>query len=302
LAIAVRAVAGPFDLGTVVVRQAAFVDPRTADIRVPSDPLPTIIEGIPLRVRSVRVNVDRPGFIVTPTSCAEKRLAAQLHSQQGSTAAVSTRFQATECHALPFKPAMSMRLTGRTETKVGRHPGLHVTMKERRGHANLRQLAVHLPLSLALDPANANALCEYDDGQAVRCPKASIIGSVKAVSPLLPKPLAGPVYFVKGVRFGKDGRRIRTLPTLLMTLRGDIAIDVRASASVKDKKLVSTFTGLPDAALSRVDVSLKGGKGGILTVTGSKSLCAGRQVADVKMDGHNGRRADRLTPMATPCK
>ncbi|MGN6188597.1 MAG: hypothetical protein ACTHOE_06840, partial [Conexibacter sp.] len=74
LAVVVRALAGPFDLGTVVVRAAIHIDPRTAALRVVSDPLPAIVAGVPLNLRAVRLSIDKPGFMTTPTSCAAKHV------------------------------------------------------------------------------------------------------------------------------------------------------------------------------------------------------------------------------------
>jgi hypothetical protein len=301
LSIVVRAIAGPLDLGTVVVRQAVWVDPTDAHLTAVSDPLPTILEGIPLRLRTVRVNVDRPAFTVGPTSCAEQSVKGLIHSQQGASASVASRFQVGDCRSLPFKPALAMRLRGRRESHVGGHPGLSVMLRQAPGEANLQQVSARLPLSLALDPDNAQTLCEYDDGLRKHCPKGSIIGRAVADSPLLPRPLSGPVYFVKGIRFGKNGRRIRTLPTLLIPLEGNIAIDLRAKSSVVGGHLVTTFSGLPDAAITRVRLSLLGGRHGILAVTGTRGLCSARQLAGIQIDGQNGKRADQTISMRTPC-
>lgn len=301
LVIAVRAIAGPFDLGTVIVRQAVFVDPKDAHLTVVSDSIPTILEGIPLRLRTIQVDVNRKDFTVAPTSCGQERVGTLMHSQQGSSAAVSVRFQVGDCQALSFAPRMRLTLTGRKQVKVGRHPGLTARVTQRSGAANLGRVTVRLPLSLALDPNNARGLCEYEDGLRAKCPQASIIGKARAVSPLLPKSLVGPVYFVKGVRFGKNGRRIRTLPTLLVTLRGDISIDLRGSTSISKNRLVSTFPAVPDAPISSFDLALNGGRHGILTVTGRRSLCSGKQVAAFESDAQSGKRSDSSVTMKTPC-
>lgn len=299
LSVQIRAVAGPLDLGTVKVRQAIFVDPVDASLSVVSDPIPTIREGIPFRLRTVGVNVNRSGFTVNPTSCSRREIKATVFSQQGSAVPLTTSFQVGDCETLKLSPKVSMKLKGRKQTAVGKHPGLDAVVTQTGGQANLKKVAVDLPLTLALDPDNANALCEYDDGLKVQCPKASIIGTAKAVTPLLNEPLTGPVYFVKGVRFVK-GRRIRTLPTLLIPLRGEIAIDLRATSTVKKEKLVTTFDSIPDAAISRFDLSLKGGKGGVLTVS-NRSVCSGKQVAQLHVDGQNGKLFDRGVTMKTPC-
>jgi hypothetical protein len=302
LAVAVRAIAGPFDLGTVVVRQALHVDRTDAHITAVSDPLPTIVGGVPVKLRTIGIDIDRPGFMVSPTSCGPKEIKATLLSTRGATAPVSSPFQVNGCAALPFKPKMTMRLTGKRQTTDGKHPGMRVVVTQPPGEANLKAATVRLPLSLALDPDNAQALCEFEAGQRVDCPATSIIGQATAISPLIERPLTGPVYFVKNVRINpQTGARIRTLPTLLIPLRGEIALDLRATTAVERNKLVNTFPIVPDAQITRFELNLKGGKGGVIVVTGKRDICSGRQMTEVELDGQNGKRHDTNLRMATPC-
>jgi hypothetical protein len=305
LAVAVPAIAGPFDLGVVVVRQAVFIDRDDAHITVLSDSLPTIVGGVPVRLRSIDATIDRTMFTLNPTSCAEKHIRGTMHSQQGSFATSSARFQVGDCGALPFKPKLALRLRGKKQTGLGKHPGLTAKLSKRAGEAGIRNVEVRLPLSLALDPDNANGLCEFEEGRKAepRCPKSSIIGRAQAVTPLLDKPLKGNVYFVKNVRRDpRTGRPIRTLPALLAALRGEVALNLRATTSVKDGRLVNTFSTVPDAPVSSFNMSLRGGKGGILVVTGNRSLCRrGTQFARSVMKAHNGKRADTDVRLATPC-
>ncbi|HYJ00371.1 MAG TPA: hypothetical protein VEX36_11950 [Thermoleophilaceae bacterium] len=310
LAVAVHAAAGPFDLGTVVVRQGLYVDRSTARVTVKSEPLPTIRDGVPFRVRRVHVAVDRPGFMRSPTSCEAKTIATSVSSAGGQTANLSTPLQATGCSKLGFKPKLKLALTGKKQTKTGKHPGVKATVTQQPGEAGIEKAVVRLPKSVALDPANAQALCEFADGTKddleKHCPKGSIVGRAKAVSPLLKKPLAGNVYFVKNVRRGKTGNAIRTLPMLIVALRGEIAINLKGeSSTTKDGKLVNTFANVPDAPISKFNLNIKGGKNGILAVTRTRTarinLCAGRHVAEADMNGHNGKRFDRDIRVKTPC-
>jgi len=302
LSVVVPAVAGPFDLGTVVVRASIYVDPVDAHVRVVSEQLPTILDGVPLLVRSVGVTIDRPDTMRNPTSCAPMAIGATVSSSEGGSAKPSTPFTATECAALGFAPKIGIALTDSRETLDGKHPGVDSTVTQAAGQANIHQVQVALPTSLALDPENAESLCEYADGLKGTCPASSIIGSATAVSPLLPTPLSGPVYFVKGVRFNAKGAPIRTLPTLLLRLKGDVALDIRASTEVDSKnRLVTTFASLPDAAVSSFRLKLRGGKHGILVVTHAKDLCAGKQVASVVSAGQNGKQTNVPTTLGTPC-
>ncbi len=305
LAVAIRAKAGPFDLGTVVVRQQLIVDPIDAHVDVVSDPLPTILKGVPIRLRSLNVDVDRKEFILNPTSCAEQDIVAAFRSSGGSVFATDSPFGVANCTALPLKPKLRIALTGRGQTTDGKHPGVKATVTQRRGDANLKRVRVELPLSLALDPENAQALCEFEDGTRVdpTCPKGSIVGRARAVTPILDRPLTAPVYFVKNMRVDrKSGRRIRTLPMLVIPLRGEngIKLNLKGISSVSDNRLVSTFATIPDAPVSRFDLAIKGGKNGILAVSGA-NICRGRQIAEVDIDGQNHKTSDRDTALHTPC-
>jgi hypothetical protein len=306
LAIAVRAVAGPFDLGTVVVRQALNVDVDDAHATVVSDPLPTIRDGVPFRVRRVHVVVDRPRFMRSPSSCAPLSVATNVFSAGGQTANLTTPLQFSGCDKLPFAPKLALKLTGAKEAKVGGHPGIEALVTQQPGEAGIKAVTVTLPLSLALDPDNAqsDSLCEYIDGLRNQCPAKSVIGTVTAISPLLKTPLNGKVYFVKGVRTDpKTGRQIRTLPTLLIELRGEININLRASNTVPDNKhLTNTFAMVPDAPISSFSLKLNGGKKGILVITdGNDNICSVAQKPFLAAQGHNGKRLETATTMAVEC-
>jgi hypothetical protein len=306
LAIAVRAVAGPFDLGTVVVRQALNIDPDDAHATVVSDPLPTIRDGVPFRVRRVHVVVDRPGFMQAPSSCDPKTIATNVFSAGGQTASLNTPIQFSGCDKLPFAPKFALKLTGAKEAKVGGHPGIEALVTQQPGEAGIKSVSVTLPLSLALDPDNAesDSLCEYLDGLKNQCPAKSVIGTVTAISPLLKTPLNGKVYFVKGVRTDpKTGRQIRTLPTLLIELRGEVNVNLRATNSVPDNKhLTSTFPMIPDAPISSFSLKLNGGKKGILVITdGNDNICSVAQKPFLAALGHSGKRLDTSTTMSVQC-
>jgi hypothetical protein len=316
LVVVVPVEAGPFRgdlaLRDIVVRQRVCVDPTDAHVTAISDSLPTVWHGIPLRVRSVTVTVDRDRFMLNPSDCSQKQIAATLHSPQGTSRDVSTAFRVTGCGALPFKPRLGLRLTGRKQLTTGKHPGVKAVVTQRGvSEAGIERAEVRLPKSLALDPDNAQALCEFDDGTEPdlerRCPKGSIVGRARAVSPLLRRPLVGNVYFVKNVRRSSSGNLIRTLPMLIVALRGEIAVNLKGESDVKRGKLVNTFAAVPDAPISRFNLNVKGGKSGILAVTrtrkGKINLCrAGKQIAETDMDGQNGKRRDFDVRMKTPCK
>ncbi len=306
LAVAVRAKAGPFDLGMVVVRQQLLVDPVDAHVDVVSDPLPTILKGVPIRMRILHVEAARKDFVLNPTSCATKSILAAFHSPQGSLATRISPFGVGNCAALPLGPKLKLALTGKGQTTDGKHPGVKATLVQRPGDANLKRVSVRLPLSLALDPDNAQALCEFEDGIKVDpiCPKGSIVGQAKAVTPILNRPLRGPVYFVKNVRIDpRSGRRIRTLPMLVIPLRGEnqLKLNLKGTSKVSGDHLVSTFAAIPDAPVTRFDLRINGGSNGILTVSNA-NVCRRKQVALSTIDGQNRKSLRQRLTLATPCR
>jgi hypothetical protein len=305
----IPAVAGPYNLGTVVVRQSLQIDPTNAHVTAVSDPFPTILDGVPLRIKTINLTLDRPNFIVNPTSCSPMSITATISSVDGSSAPVSSPFQVGSCQSLPFFPSLGIKLTGSGQTTSGRHPTLTATLSQASGQSNIASARVVLPLSLALDPNNSSVVCPYDVAQAVHggavaCPADTIVGSATATSPLLSAPITGPVYLVQGIRFGSAGQRIRTLPTLLLPLRGQIALDLRATTSVSNGHLVSTFGTVPDAAVSSFALTIKGGSKGILVVTGRhRSICTAAQTSAVSFGAHSGKTSAYDITLATPaCK
>jgi hypothetical protein len=312
LRVVVPAKAGPFDLGDVVVRQKVYVDPVTAEVSVVSDPVPTIVKGVPARMQRLDVTVDKPGFMINPTSCEAKEITGTLGSVAGQTAAVRSRFQVGECAKLPFKPKLAIRLIGRKQVTTGKHPGVRAQANQTGvGEAGIRKAVVRLPKSLALDPENAQALCEFEDGTKPdlenHCPQGSIVGRARVSTPLLERDLVGNVYFVKNVRKdAKTGNTIRTLPMIMVALRGEIAINLKGeSSTTKAGKLVNTFNNVPDAPITKFNLNIKGGKNGILAVTRTRkakiNVCASRQIVEADMNGQNGRVRDFNVRLKTPC-
>jgi hypothetical protein len=299
LSIVVPAQAGPFDLGTVVVRAALLIDPVDAHVTVQSDPIPTILRGIPLDVRRIAVTIDRPGFMVSPTSCEPKSIGAVLDSTEGATAAPAVRFQVADCASLGYAPKLAIALTGKGQTKDGAHPALNARLTPPAGDANSKKVTVTLPLALALDPGNANGLCEPADAAKNKCPASTIVGSAQARS-ILPDPLRAPVYFVRGERIEK-GRVRKTLPKLFIPLTADgVTVNVTGDSDVVGDRLVTTFANLPDAPFSTFDLNINGGQHGILAVSGT-SVCAASNVADAEYAGQNGKTYMSKVTMGTPC-
>jgi hypothetical protein len=302
LTIVVRAVAGPFDLGDVIVRGSLTIDPVTSKVTVTTSAFPAILQGIPLQLRDVRLNVDRPGFMLNPTNCAAQSIDATVVSTAGTKYQTSTPYRATDCEALALKPKLALSLTGAGQTTDNKHPGIVAHLTQTAEESRLSKVAVTLPLALALDPDNAQALCKPEQAAVKACPATSIVGQVKAIS-VLHQPLSGPVYFVEGIRIDpKSGRKIKTLPKLFIPLKGEgVEVDLNASSEVDPlDRLVTTFDNVPDAPVRSVDLTIDGGKHGILVVSGT-DVCKGSQIAQARMDGQNGKIADSNVLITTPC-
>jgi hypothetical protein len=231
-------------------------------------------------------------------------IAATVFGVDGATADVSSPFAVGRCTDLALKPKLSIGLSGKGQTSDGKHPSLTAKLTQPAGQANIKKAVVSLPLGLALDPDNSqsDALCEFDEGQMdePNCPAASVVGSAKAISPLLDQPLEGPIYFVKNVRIDKkSGRRIRTLPTLAIPLQGEgVHLVLRATTDVVDDKLVTTFDNVPDAPVSSFALTFKGGKKGILVISDT-NVCKTAQVADQVIYGQNNRLLQSTLPIST---
>ncbi|MBF6620483.1 MAG: hypothetical protein ITG02_09675 [Patulibacter sp.] len=305
LRVSIPVVAGPFNLGTVVVRQRIYVDRNDAHVTIVSDPLPHIVSGVPVQLQRLEVAVDKPGFMVNPTSCEPTKITGTLAAVNGRTATIDSRFQVGDCASLDLEPKLGLELTGASQLKTGGHPGLDATLKMPGGpgQANLKQVEVALPLAVALDPKNARALCTPEQAAARRCPEASIVGTATAETPILDQPLSGPVYFVEGRRRTATGRTVPTLPKLFVTLRGQVELDLWADSDVKDRKLVSTFAAIPDAPISAFRLRIDGGKSGILKATGvGGRICDAQQRSEVTFVGQSGKQRESKLRMSSDCR
>jgi uncharacterized repeat protein (TIGR01451 family) len=278
LAIITPATAGPYDLGTVVVRTALYVNPVTTQITAISDPIPNILEGIPLDVRSVAVRLDHPGWGLNPTSCEPSVFGAGVFTTLGQPTVLADRFQVGGCAQLGLKPRLFTRLFG--GTKRGAHPRLRAVLMPRPGQANIARAAVTLPRSEFLDQANIRTVCTRVQFAANACPQGAIYGRAVAFTPLLDQPLSGPVYLRSSSH---------KLPDLVLDLDGQVDIEAAARIDSKNKGIRTTFEAVPDAPLSKVVLYMKGGKKKGLLVN-SRDICERRSRATANLRGHNGRK------------
>lgn len=278
LAVVTPATAGPFDLGTVVVRVALFVQPETAQIHAVSDPIPHVYGGALLDIRSISISTDRPNFSLNPTNCAPLSTVANLHgggddpnNPSGySSYLTSSPFQVHGCESLGFQPKLFMRLFG--GHRRAKHPKLRAVLQARGGDANIARAAVTLPKALILDQANLAKVCTRVQFAAGACPKKSIYGYARAFTPLLDKPLEGPVYLRSS-----DNE----LPDLVPDLNGQVPIVLDSRTDSVHGRIRSTFDTVPDVPVSKFVLTLRGGRKGLLV--NSRNLCPRH-----KGKGHGG--------------
>ncbi len=291
LSIVVPAVAGPFNLGVVKVRATVNIDPHTTALTITSDPLPQIIDGIPLQVRTVNVDVDREHFIFNPTNCAPMAIEATITSVFGASASSSSRFQAANCATLGFAPKFSVTVSGRTSYLNGTSLDAKITYPMG-SQANIARVKVELPKQLparlkTLQKACPVAVFEADPAS---CPTASVVGIVRATTPVLPVTLSGPAYFVS---HGGEA-----YPDLDLVLQGDgVRADLVGSTFISKANITSsTFKSVPDVPVSSFELYLPEGRDSALAADGN--LCKGNLKMPTTFLAQNGAELHLSTAIA----
>jgi hypothetical protein len=297
------AVVGPFDLGVIAVRTALEVNPETAQGSAISDSFPQIFQGIPVRIRDLRFKLDRPDFILNPTSCEEKQIRAHVTGTGGDAnspaddtgADLQERFQAAGCASLGFHPKLALRLFG--GTRRGAHPRLQATVTYPKGaYANIGGASVALPKSEFLDQSHIRTVCTRVQFAAKACPAGSIYGHAVAKTPLFDQPLKGPAYLRSSSH---------KLPDLVIALKGPasqpVEIDLAGRIDSVNGGIRNTFEVVPDAPVKSFTLNLVGGgKKGLLE--NSRNLCAAPHRATARFTGQNGKRIALRPALRVSCK
>jgi hypothetical protein len=303
LAVITPATAGPFDLGTVVVRVALLVDPESAQVTAVSDPIPDVFGGAQLSLRQIAIDLSRNEFTLNPTNCEKLTTTATLRGGGSNPASesawssfsASVPFQTSNCQALKFRPKLTTRfLGGRKQTFRAGHPKLRATLVARPGDANIARANVVLPHSELIDQGHIKTICTRPKLAAHECPAGSIYGHASAKSPLLDEELKGPVYLVPSTH---------TLPDLLADLRGQVEIQLHGVIkSVKGGRIRSTFSPVPDVPVSKFVLTMRGGKKGLLI--NSRNLCTHKYFSKLNFLSQNGKhlRKKRLPLGVQGCK
>jgi hypothetical protein len=303
---------GPFDLGTVVVRFALKINPETAEVSVDgqgSDPIPHIVDGIPVHLRDIRAYVDRPNFVLNPTSCAKTSTAATVlgsglnfaSEADDQPVTVTSPFQAADCASLGFAPKLALSLKG--GTKRGATPAFKAVLTYPKGsYANIREAQVTLPSSEYLEQAHIGTVCtrvQFAQGAVPgeKCPPASIYGRARAVTPILDEPLEGPVYLRSSSHPLPD--LVAALNNKQVNIELDGHIDAVHKKGSEVSRIRNSFEAVPDAPVTSFTLEMRGGKKGLLT--NSTNLCKGTHRASADFTGQNGKLEDFNPVLKAQC-
>ena len=299
LSIVVPLIAGPFNLGTEVVRAQIAVDPHTAQITVTTNPLPTIIDGVPTDLRSIDAVIDRSGFMFNPTNCDPMSFAGTATSVEGTSATLESHFQVGSCQALKFEPNFKVS----TSAKTSRADGASLTAKivyptgelgdnQATSQSNIEKVKVELPKRLPSRLTTLQKACPAAvfEANPARCPAGSIVGHATAVTPVLPVALTGPAYFVS---HGGEA-----FPSLIVVLQGyGVTVDLVGTTFISKKGITSsTFKQVPDVPVTSFELVLPEGPYSALAANGS--LCKGTLKVPTEFDGQNGAVIDQSTKIA----
>jgi Domain of unknown function DUF11 len=291
LSIVVPTIAGPFNLGNVVVRARIDVNPATTALTVTSDPLPQILDGIPLRLRTANVTVERPGFIFNPTSCAQQHIEATITGAQGAVSHTAVPFAVAGCAGLHFGPTFKVSTSGKTSKADGASLDAKVAYPTG-AQSNIASVRVELPRQLPSRLTTLQKACtatQFESNPA-GCPAASVIGIAKASTPELPVPLTGPAYFVS---HGGEA-----FPDLEIVLEGyGVRIDLTAATFISKQGITSsTFKTVPDAPVHSFELYLPEGKYSALAANGS--LCTSKLAMPTLFTAQDGAQLKQSTKIA----
>jgi hypothetical protein len=289
--------AGPFNLGTVIVRSKIEVNPHTAAVTILSEPLPTRLKGLPLQLKRVLVTVNRPNFEFNPTSCNQLTIEGTLTGEQGASAAVSTPFQTTDCQQLPFKPAVGATSHGHTSKADG--AGLALTFKSKSGEAHVAKTILTIPATLPARLTTIQKACiaSVFEADPAACPEGSDIGTAVVHTPVLKNPVAGPIYLVS------HGNA--AWPDAELVLQGEgITVILDGQTAIKKGVTTSSFLSVPDVPFETVEATLPEGPHSALTMNptlGERThynLCGQHLSIPTQLTGQNGTLANETVKVA----
>jgi hypothetical protein len=290
LTIMVPAVAGPFNLGNVVERSRIDIDPSTSALTITSDPLPQFRDGVPLRIQTLNVAVEREGFIFNPTHCSGLQVTAAIESEQGASTNATSPMSLEGCRNLPFKPTFKVSTGARTSKALG--ASLDVKVTSSTGQANIARVKMTLPKQLParLTTIQHACLAEVFARNPAACDPRSLVGIVKATTPVLPVSLSGPIYLVShgGAAF----------PDVVVVLQGEgVRVDLTGHINIAKGVTSTDFANIPDAPVDSFEALLPRGTNSALTsnLPANSSLCTAKLVVPTTITGQNGAQIKQST-------
>ena len=295
------AVAGPFDLGTVVVRAGLYINPSNAQVTLKADPLPQYLHGIPTEIRSISLDVNRPEFTLNPTSCAPMTVTGEEISTIAATALMSDRFQVEGCEHLPFAPKLTASVTGQASKADGTSFDVKIGSAGI-GQANIHKVDLTIPVALPsrLSTLQKACLAATFEADPAACPEGSVIGSATVHTPLLNSALTGPAYIVShgGAAF----------PDVEFVLQGEgITVILDGLTQIKNGVTYSKFETAPDTPFTSFETELPAGPHGILGANVPESehlsLCNANLAMPTEITAQNGaviRETTQITPTGCP--
>lgn len=285
--------AGPFHLGKVIVRAKIEVDPLTAALTVTTGTIPHILDGIPLQIKHVNVNINRSGFTFNPTNCNPLAITGTIGSVEGASSPVSAPFQVTNCAALKFAPKFTVSTAGHTSKANGASLQVKLTYPKAPSgtYANIAKVKVSLPKQLPARLTTLQKACTAAvfNANPASCPKESIVGQAKVITPLLPVPLTGPAYFIS---HGGEA-----FPDLTMVLQGyGVTVKLIGSTSIKKGITTSTFKATPDVPFNSFELNLPQGK--FSSLAANANLCSSKLAMPTEFTAQNGALFKQSTKIA----
>lgn len=304
LSIVVPAVAGPFDLGTVVVRASIAVDPKTAQLTITTDPLPSILDGVPTDLRAINAVVDKQGFMFNPTNCEAQSFSGTATSTEGASAPIESHFQMGSCRSLEFHPdfkvstaAQSSKANGASLDAKIVYPTTDPGNNQATSQASIASVKVDLPIQLPsrLTTLQKACLAKVFEENPAKCPRESLVGNATAITPVLPVPLTGPAYFVS---HGGEA-----FPSLIVVLQGyGVTVELVGTTFISKAGITSsTFKQVPDVPITSFELNLPQGPYSALDAnlpdSAKGSFCGQKLVMPTAFTGQNGAVIHQNTPV-----
>ncbi len=299
LSIAVPVVAGPFNLGTEVIRAKIEVDPHTSQLTISTTAFPKTVKGIPTDIREIDAVIDRPEFMFNPTDCNPMSFSGTATSFEGATAPLSSHFQMGSCRSLAFQPNFKVTTSGKTSRANGAsltakivYPTGNLGANQASSQSNIASVKVDLPKQLPSRLTTLQKACPAATFEAnpANCPSASVVGHAKAITPVLPVPIEGPTYFVSHA--GEE------FPSLIAVLQGyGVTVELVGSTFINSKTNItsSTFKNVPDVPIASFELNLPQGKYSALAANGN--LCKTKLAMPTAFTAQDGAVIHQSTPI-----